>query len=242
MPAIAAADLLEAWEQGQRLLLPSRALVVLAARGWGREALDRLSVGQRDALLIELRAQVFGSHVVSIADCPACSERLELAFDLRDISMPPPGDPTEAFELACEGYTLLARPPSAGDLEALDPVGGLDERRAALLRRCVLGARSGEQAIATEDLPAPVVAQLAAHLAAADPQADVQLALDCPACGHAWSALFDIVSFFWRELDAWARRTLRDVHTLAWAYGWREAEILGLSVERRAFYLELVRG
>jgi hypothetical protein len=33
---------------------------------------------------------------------------------------------------------------------------------------------------------------------------------------------------------------LREVHTLAWAYGWREADILAMSPARRQFYIELV--
>ena len=36
----------------------------------------------------------------------------------------------------------------------------------------------------------------------------------CPACGHGWQARFDVVSFLWSEIDAWAGRMLRDVHTL----------------------------
>ena len=76
-------------------------------------------------------------------------------------------------------------------------------------------------------------------MAEADPQADVQLALVCPACGHTWQATFEIVSFLWAELSAWAERTLADVHALASTYGWREADILAMSARRRQRYLEL---
>jgi hypothetical protein len=77
-------------------------------------------------------------------------------------------------------------------------------------------------------------------MAACDPQAEVLLDLNCPACGHGWQALFDVVAFFWAELAAQAKRLLREVHTLARAYGWREADILGMSARRRQFYLEMV--
>jgi len=73
----------------------------------------------------------------------------------------------------------------------------------------------------------------------ADPQAEVHLALSCPACAHQWQSLFDIVSFFWGELEAWARRLLYDVHTLASAYGWCEADILAMSAWRREQYLNM---
>lgn len=241
MFTISTTNLLTAWEQGQGQSSPKRALALLVACGRPSQQLETLSIGQRDALLIQLRALVFGAQVQSVADCPSCGERLELSFDLHDLLVAAPGDPSVAFELICDGYTLLARPANVSDLLLLKP-NNLQQARSQLLQRCVLRAQYGDQEISPADLPAPIVDRLSADLAAADPQADVQLLLDCPSCGHEWCALFDIVSFFWRELDAWARRTLRDVHTLAWAYGWCESEILGLSAERRALYLELVRG
>jgi hypothetical protein len=77
-------------------------------------------------------------------------------------------------------------------------------------------------------------------LAAADPQADIEMALHCPGCAATWRQGFDIVSFLWAEIDAWARRTLYDVHRLAAAYGWREGDILAMSAPRRQAYLDLV--
>jgi len=74
-----------------------------------------------------------------------------------------------------------------------------------------------------------------------DPQADLQLAMVCPQCAHRWTTTFDIASFFWTELNAWALRLLREVHTLASVYGWSEAEILDLSPTRRKAYLEMNR-
>jgi hypothetical protein len=77
-------------------------------------------------------------------------------------------------------------------------------------------------------------------MAKADPLADIQLALSCPFCGLGWKAAFDIVSFLWREIESLAGRLLRDVHTLAFAYGWHERDILALSPMRRQFYLALI--
>ena len=82
--------------------------------------------------------------------------------------------------------------------------------------------------------------RVAEAMAQVDSQADVQLDLVCPSCGHQWQATFDIVSFFWSEINAWAYRVLHEVHTLASAYGWREADILALDPGRRQFYLQLV--
>ncbi len=85
-----------------------------------------------------------------------------------------------------------------------------------------------------------MVAAVEDRIAALDPQADIQLALSRPACGHRWQAAFDILSFLWTELGEWAARTLRDVHRLALAYGWSERDILALSPVRRRHYLGML--
>ena len=91
----------------------------------------------------------------------------------------------------------------------------------------------------SDDLIAEAVME---RLAAADPQADVWIDLTCPACGRNWQEEFGILSFFWSEIHGWAARILREVHELARAYGWREAEILALSPWRRQAYLEMLSG
>jgi hypothetical protein len=77
-------------------------------------------------------------------------------------------------------------------------------------------------------------------MADCDPQADVEIARTCSACGHQWQTSFDIVSFFWTEICAQAKRLLREVDILARVYGWREADILSMSAARRRAYLEMV--
>ena len=77
-------------------------------------------------------------------------------------------------------------------------------------------------------------------MGAADPQAEITFALDCPGCGQGWNALFDVATFFWSELAAEARRLLREIDAIARAYGWSERDILGLSAGRRQSYLETI--
>ena len=79
-----------------------------------------------------------------------------------------------------------------------------------------------------------------AAMAAADPQAEIEISLECPACTCHWTEIFDIDSFFWTELQAWAARILREIHQLASAYGWSEREILALPPLRRNTYLNLI--
>jgi hypothetical protein len=112
--------------------------------------------------------------------------------------------------------------------------------RDALFARCVREVRNANgEAVNPDVLTSAVSAEIAERIAAADPQAEIELALVCPSCEHRWSMVFDIATFLWKELHAWALQTLRDVHTLARSYGWREADVLALSPTRRQAYLEL---
>ena len=130
--------------------------------------------------------------------------------------------------------------PTSQDLMAAEGEDNVEAARLLILDRCLLSAQKAGDAVSSLQLPAEVVAGVAESMAQADPLADIQLNIDCPACRHRWRAAFDIVSFLWTEIEAWAGRILSEVHTLARAYGWREAEILALSAARRQFYLEMV--
>jgi hypothetical protein len=89
-------------------------------------------------------------------------------------------------------------------------------------------------------LPDSVIQAVLERMGHADPQANLEIELSCPACSHNWQETFDIVSFLWSEITAWAIRILREVHVLASAYGWREADILAMNPRRRQAYLELI--
>jgi hypothetical protein len=115
---------------------------------------------------------------------------------------------------------------------------------ATLLDRCVIHARRNRDGglVHASELPADVAQAIADRMAEIDPQAALELDVDCPTCGEKWRTPFDIESFFWSEIGAWARRTLSEVHLLASSYGWREADILNMSAWRRQYYLDLISG
>jgi len=210
-------------------------------------ALARMNVGQRDLCLIRLREQTFGTHLTGVADCPVCSERVELDFDSRDIVDPgvvPPEMQEDtgsgAFQLDLPGWELNFRLPTNEDMLGLPRENSLPQKY--FLKSCVIVARQGGQDILTDDLPAEVVTAIAERMVKEDPYLNITLALKCPACGHEWQMIFDIVSYFMSEINSWAARLMREVHRLASAYGWREADILSMSAWRRQHYLELIAG
>ena len=239
MRPLSAQELLDAWERGLAEPPVRRALILLATAcpGDDPEDLARESVGRRDARLLTLREWTFGPRLVSLASCPVCAERLETVFDVADIRVASFDDaPPEPLTLTVAGTELTFRLPNSLDLAVLASAGNVEGARRRLLERCLLGAKKAG------DLPDEALEAVARRMGEADPQGDVELSLSCPACGHAWLAAFDIASFFWTEIDAWARVLLHEIHILASAYGWREADILALSPWRRRSYLELIRG
>jgi hypothetical protein len=241
MRPLTAREVLEVWEIGATQSLAHRALLLLAAANPDRpyEALTRLSLGQRDVLLMTLREWLFGPQLISVASCPNCGERLQLTLSSHDLYAAE-REESDSIALAVEGYSIRYRLPDSTDLLALSQDETVGDARSSLLRRCVQSIDCAGQAQPIEMVPAPVIDAIVAHMAQADSQADVQLDLNCPACQHHWLAAFDAVSFFWKEIDDWARRTVRDIHTIASTYGWSEAAILALSPARRQLYLDLI--
>lgn len=249
-----AAELLSAWERtlGQSPVRQALGLLAVACPGHSPEQLAQVSIGQRDACLLTLRERVFGPHLNSVTACPQCQQRIELTFTVADIRVEPDTtailNPTgETVMVTTEGYRVHCRLPNSLDLLAVETNTDAEHAREHLLRRCLQsveheGAERKDAAILHDvsRLPLALVETVVEHLAQADPQADVRLALNCPECGHEWRTPFDIASYVAREVHGWATRLLQEVHGLARAYGWHEEDILAMTATRRRAYLELV--
>jgi hypothetical protein len=243
--ALSAQEIVHIWEVGQGQHPLDRALTMLLAvlPEMSRNALALLSIGQRDSCLLALREQTFGPRLASVATCPTCQEQVEFVLDAREMEINPDMRPAGAAQsISVEGLTIQFRPPNSLDLAAIAGNNEISFARETLIRRCIVQVLRNNHAVtdAGEVLAATVVATVAASMEMCDPLAEIWVDLDCPACQSHWQLLFDIVSFFWAEIVAQAKRLLREVHTLARTYGWREADILSMGSIRRQFYLEMV--
>jgi len=240
MEALSANDVLVAWEMGLHAGPVQRGLQLLCLRFPERSAgqLAQLPIGQRDAELINLRLALFGTQMQGKLGCPNCGELLELNLDGSELRRLGPANNDIVFEAA--GHSVRLRLPNSIDVAeaALQP--DLEAGRRKLLERCTVSVSQGGDAVS--ELPPELAEAAVMRLAEADPQADLKVRVSCAVCGHGWEAVFDIVSFLWNEIEAWAVRLLREVHTLASAYGWPERDILAMSAARRQMYLEMVRG
>ncbi len=139
-----------------------------------------------------------------------------------------------SFELTDSALRLRGRLPALADLMAA----GVEEPEQRLLERCVLESRRQGASIPASALKPDEVAELGRRLADADPWLELWLDLDCSACGHRFRQLLDPGAYLATELEIAAIGLLRQIHLLARAYGWTEAEILALSPRRRHAYLE----
>lgn len=241
MRPLSAAELLDAWEQGLSEPTYRRSLPLLAAASHDSSSDSAsLSIGERDRSLLALRERTFGPRLESVINCSACDERLEWTAEVADLYVARQPERPETLSLETDGYCINFRVPDTSDLAALANCTEPGRARGDLLDRCVLSARVDGRETPTGELPDEIVAAVIKRMGEADPQADVRFDLNCPSCGNNWQAIFDIESFFWGEINAWARRIMTEVHLLASAYGWREADILDLSPWRRQFYLGLV--
>jgi uncharacterized protein (UPF0212 family) len=231
------------WEYGKGRPLIHRALTLLSASDpeTPMEELIKLSIGQRDARLLILREWTFGSTLRGIESCPGCGERLELTFTVKDILVDPITEQTELIT-SHGGYEVRFRLPNSEDLTSIADHKDIIAARQHMLKSCILTVHHNGENISSDKLPANVDEAIINMIAESDPQSDILLALSCPTCGHKWQAMFDIVSFFWIEINAWVYRILQEVHTLALAYGWREDDILAMSPHKRQLYLEMIGG
>ena len=234
------------WERGLGSTSATRAWLMLSSDGddAAPSQLAQLPVGRRDARLLELREQTFGPLLPCLAACPACHENLECNLNTGDLLSSVRADnvpSSPSWLLQVGDYQIQFRLPDSRDLAGLSPDAEVAHNRAQLLQACLLSARRGDMEIPATALPVEVEAAVVNRMAELDPEADLQLKLDCPECGHQWNAPFDIVSFFWAELQAAATRALREVHELASAYGWSETGILSMTPRRRQAYLEMLR-
>jgi hypothetical protein len=252
MPAFSARDLLAVWERGlgQSSVRQAVALLTLVSPEDAPEALATLSIGRGHARLLSLREWLFGPQLVSVALCPQCAQRLELMFQVAEIRAGTDDPQPAILTVEADGCVAAFRLPTSEDLAAVHA--DYEQSREAtvaghaLLSRCLLDLRhtDSDQSLGSNaslaDLSPALVAAITATMEQADPQANVELDLTCTECGHHWLAAFDIVSYLWSEVDNWARRALREVHTLASAYGWSEGDILTMSAQRRQCYLEMI--
>ena len=231
MRPLSTLDVLSIWERGETQDPVDRPLGLLLAACAETEpaSLDELSIGERDTRLLRLRELTFGPRLAGVFDCPDCDGCLELELDVGQMSGTQPS--SAPLFLEHSGYQIEFRLPNSRDLRAARAASDPACARVILFERCT------KCPLPLSEAPAEVIEAVASAMSLADPQGDVRIALECPICSCSWEEVFDIASFLWDEVRALAMRTVQEVHQLAFAYGWSEADIVAMSPRRRHIYL-----
>lgn len=187
------------------------------------DAVRALTAGDREALLLELRRLSFGERLECVLTCPdaECGEAMELELRAGDLLLAPYEDARPEYEAGGTRFRL----PNGGDLEAAAAAArdGVEAGVRLVLERCVV---AGE--------PSDGIDALMAEL---DPQADLELELACPACGHAFTVAFDTGDYLAREVGRDGDALLREIHLLGLHYHWPESELMAMTPRRRRRYL-----
>jgi hypothetical protein len=219
------------------MALTVRLLARLVEPGETAVCCETLTVTDIEALLLELRRNLFGDVVRGSARCSAagCGAAVDVSFRITDyLAHHLPRRAREADPAEEEGwYSLRNAPvtfrlPIAADQIA---VAGKREAERALIARCVR----------PPELPYRLLGRVSRAMEAlAPPLADVVEGL-CAACGMPMSAFFDPQEFTLRELYDGAALVFEDIHLLASRYHWSEDWIMRLPAARRTQYADLIR-
>lgn len=233
MPALSGLDVVALWDQGVSVHPLDRGLLALAvADPSATNAAADWPLGRCHRALLDLHASWFGPRLDGWTSCPACGEKVEFELDARQLAAPDDArHPQDSVSIGEHAFRL----PSSRDLAHAVAAEGATTAAVGLLERCRIGGPPDPE------WTTGMLEAIEDRLAAADPLAEIRLALNCPACAHEWKDALDIARFLWAEVEALARRVLWEVHTLASAYGWNQSDILALSAARRAAYLQMVR-
>lgn len=220
-------SLLATWERGSGEPPLRRALTLLeACTGHAVEDAAAVDAGTRDVVLAGLLARMVGGQIWASVDCGSCGSPLDVQVDVDAVASLPAHEPGEVFETAAVSFRL----PNTSDLAALFGCEPAQARR-LLLDRCVRWTDG--------TLPDDVAEAVEAAMESVAPAGAIELSIRCGQCEALTAAALDVPALLWAEVETQAVRLVGDVHALAAAYGWTEADVLAMSPRRRAAYLEL---
>lgn len=227
-------------------MLLARCLEQLGSKAPHADDVRSLTVGDREALLLHLRRASESDRIDCVVTCPhrECGEPVDVGLRVSDLLLSSYDDVVawreESVRVGDHGVPVRFRLPTGADQEAVAALARDDAALAArrLLGRCVEPVGDGRDPVV--GLGEEGVAALAARMADLDPQAELRLRMECPACAAPITTLFDTATFLFAEMGAAGDRLYQEVHALAWYYHWSEADILDLTAGRRRRYLDLI--
>lgn len=207
------------------------------------ERLGAWTLDRRVRVLLTVARETQGDRLMWMARCPIqdCGHEMELELSVSQLlSMP---EPAERFSWsAVPDCTLELRLPTGRDqmewrgavaTDAEVEGGGLALRLATALVSSV----NGQPPSADWSLPHEWLPALDTTFREHDALVALELQVSCPWCGNDSVLEPDLEALALSRLAAEQKRVLEEIHQLASAYHWTEAEVLAVPQWRRSFYL-----
>jgi hypothetical protein len=200
----------------------------------------RWSAEQRLQGLLAIALATCGPTTAAIASCghPDCGRQMELELLLE--SFVTEATPAMAWK-APDGRHVRCHLPNGADqlawYQQARHSGSCDER---WLARRLIDSIDEAPVDADWTIPQAWLEPLASLLDEHDPLTALTVRIECPFCACQNEIEVDLEQLLISNLHECQRALLNDVHRLACAYHWNEAEIVALAPWRRARYLSRV--
>ena len=192
---------------------------------------DPVPASEIAAVALAIRQAWIGDRLSTDGACSECAERVDVSFRigeyLNHFQPSTPADVAAADDGWYEVSGIRFRVPTVADLtDAL----GSDNNTATLAAKCVQPGDLSEQQWQIVDAALDQIA----------PSLDGMVGGLCPECGASMQLRLDPCSYVMAELRELFAGIYYEVHLLARAYGWKEADVLSMGRSRRIKYAHLV--
>jgi hypothetical protein len=224
-----------------RLPRPRRVTAIIAAicerlagQPADEEQVRRVSAAGREWLLQQAGFEFFRGSTWFEAPCTACGARFDLELPLTAAPRGRAGNGFPEVEVCTSLGPRWFEAPNGHHEEAMAARRDGDPRR-AFATLCSLADEPAADAdrFIEEDLE-----RIDAALEAISPDIADGVDVTCPDCGKPGRVRIDPLTFAFPHSET----ILQDVHVIAGAYRWAEADILALPSSRRRAYVALIRG
>lgn len=208
-----------------------------------RQLLRNMSIGDRVALMLQMRSMALGDTMQCIICCDLCKKNMSIDLSINTLlhqaSILSKKCKDEVCCIGVEGYELKIMPLTGSDQDMLSAKSTTVEKenlKQSLAKSCIKESNPRLPDIIPENLLYAVELKLSEI----DPLSDIVLEVHCPSCGDAFSAPFWPEEFILQEVGTFNQQLEQEVHWLAFHYHWSEKEILALPMKKRRKYIELI--
>ena len=214
--------------------LVDRLLVQTPGTGIGPGNAKKLTTADRDRLLAAIYTHTYGACIKSTVDCHKCKAAFDLDFSLEELvdhlyantdNVNLEKDADGMFKLA--GGPGFRLPTGEDEYRVL----GLpaEKAEAELLARCIKNTGTKGKQKKLQDT-----------MKALAPIVDIDMNAQCPQCQYNQKVHFDIQFYLLSSIIQERNRVNREIHCLAYAYGWGLQEILHLPRGSRKTLVRLI--